>query len=37
MDTKQIPSESQTKTMYDVLDKSSLLWLFENMREAKQL
>jgi len=37
MDTKQIPTESQTKVMYDTLDKSSLSWIFESMWKAKKL
>jgi len=37
IDTKQIPSESQTKSMYDTLDKSSLSRIFENMWKAKKM
>lgn len=37
IDTKQIPSESQTKSMYDTLDKSSLSRVFENMWKAKKM
>lgn len=37
MDSKKVPTEEQTKTMYSMLDKSSLMLVLENMREWRKL
>ena len=37
VDSKKIPTEEQTKTMYSILDKSSLTLVLENMREWRKL
>ena len=37
MDSKKIPTEEQTKTLYSVLDKSSLMRNLESMREYRKL
>jgi len=34
---KKIPTEEQTKSLYSILDKNSLMWNLENMREARKL
>ena len=37
MDSKKVPTEEQTKTMYSILDKSSLMRNLESMREYRKL
>lgn len=37
VDSKKIPTEEQTKTMYSMLDKGSLMLVLENMREWRKL
>jgi len=37
MDSKKVPTEEQTKTMYSMLDKSSLMRNLESMREWRKL
>jgi len=36
-DSKKIPTEEQTKSMYSILDKNSLMWNIETMRELRKL
>ena len=36
-DSKKIPTEEQTKSMYSILDKNSLMWNIETMRESRKL
>ena len=36
-DSKKIPTEEQTKSMYSTLDKDSLMWNLETMRESRKL
>lgn len=36
-DSKKIPTEEQTKSLYSILDKNSLMWNLENMRKARKL
>ena len=36
-DSKKIPTEEQTKSMYSILDKNSLMWNLETMRESRKL
>lgn len=36
-DSKKIPTEEQTKSMYSILDKNSLMWNLETMRELRKL
>ena len=37
VDSKKVPTQEQTKTMYSVLDKNSLMRNLENMREYRNL
>ena len=36
-DSKKIPTEEQTKSLYSILDKNSLMWNIETMRESRKL
>ena len=36
-DSRKIPTEEQTKSMYSILDKNSLMWNLETMRESRKL
>lgn len=36
-DSKKIPTEEQTKSLYSILDKNSLMWNLETMRESRKL
>ena len=37
VDSKKIPTEEQSKTLYTNLDKNSLMWNLESMREYRKL
>ena len=37
IDSKKIPTEEQSKTLYTSLDKNSLMWNLESMRESRKL